>query len=146
MATAESTWDASRRLLVTRLQGTVSVDDVRHWKASLQRELDRIEDNAQFKLIVDLYGYAFRDIGAHKEMRIVIPLTLASYGFRTALLDLFDPVDLPLQKTRGIACIAAAYVHHDLYRMQEYNRQIGRANERFFTDYGEAEAWIQALL
>jgi len=145
MATAESTWDAARRLLVTRLQGTVGTDDVRRWIDGLHRELDRIADDTRFNIIVDLHGYEPGDLGAHKEMRTVVPLTLTRYGFRTAFFDLFDPVDVPLERTRGITCVAAAHVHHDADKMDEYNHRIGRPNERFFTDYRAAEAWIEAL-
>ncbi len=98
-----------------------------------------------FTMIVDLRGYEVRDIAAHKEMRTVIPLTLADYGFRTALLDLFDPVDLPLRPARGSICIAVAHVHHDADKMTLYDDRLGRENERFFTDYATADAWLQAI-
>ncbi len=140
-----STWDARRKLLVTRLGGDVDLDDVRRWKDALARELDRIDDQTAFKMIVDLRGYEVRDLAAHKEMRTVIPLTLADYGFRTALLDVFDPVDLPLRQVRGITCIAVAHVHHDADKMTLYDDRLGRENERFFTDYARADAWIEAI-
>ena len=145
ITTAETTWDAAQKLLITRLYGDITVETVRHWQASLQRALSQIEADSEFKMIVDLYGYELKDIAAHKEMRLVIPLTLANYGFRTALLDLFDPVELPLQKTRGITCRAVAHIHHDAYKMAEYERRLGRENERFFTEYDQALAWIQKI-
>lgn len=145
ITTAETTWDTAENLLVTRLQGDITVEDVRRWQTSLQSALSQIAPEGEFKLIVDLYGYELKDIAAHKEMRTVIPLTLADYGFRTALLDLFDPVELPLHKTRGIICQAVAHIHHDAYKMAEYERRLGRANERFFTDYEQAKEWIQTI-
>jgi hypothetical protein len=29
--------------------------------------------------------------------------------------------------------------------MAEYNARLGRANERWFTGYDQAEAWLEAL-
>ncbi|HEY9741194.1 MAG TPA: hypothetical protein V6C90_11960 [Coleofasciculaceae cyanobacterium] len=145
MNTVESTWDASSKLLVTHLIGNVSVDDVRLWKESLNRELDRIFDNTNFKLIVNLYGYEPLSIFVHKEMRSIIPLMLAGYALRSALLDWFAPVDLPIVKTRGISCIAVAHIHHDLHKMHGYDKKLGRANQRFFTDYTKAAEWIYAI-
>jgi hypothetical protein len=138
----ESTWDAARRLLVTRLQGHVGVEDVRRWVDSLHAALGQIEDNSVFKLLVDLRGYDSATLDAHKQMRVVVPGVLARHGFRTALLDLFDPVDVPLTRTRGITCVAVAHVHHNADEMAEYDRRLCRANERFFTDPVLAERWI----
>jgi hypothetical protein len=145
MITAESQWIANHNLLITRLQGPVDREDVHRWKASLEQLLNRIDNYGWFKIIIDLHGYEPGTIATHKEMRSIIPLTLAAYGLRTALLDLFDAVDLSLQKTRGISCVAAAHVHHDAEKMEEYDRRIGRTHERFFTDYYQAEAWILTI-
>ncbi|HEU4328727.1 MAG TPA: hypothetical protein VFS21_36655 [Roseiflexaceae bacterium] len=146
MAIFASTYDPARRLLTTELTGTVSVADVRAWRASLERALAQISDNTAFGLISDLSGYGFAEIAAHKELREVIPLALAACGLRTALLDLFEGADLPIGAARGVRCIAAAHVHHDHYKMQGYDQQIGRAHERFFSERAEAEAWIASLL
>lgn len=132
-------------MLTSRLGGGVSIGDVRRWKASLERELARIPDGARFRLVDDLSGYEIADLEAHKERRVVMPLTLAAYGFRTALLDLFDPVELPITTTRGIACVAVAHVHHDAEKMRQYNERIARENERFFTDAASAEVWIGGI-
>ena len=145
ITTAETTWDTARKILVTHLHGDITIETVQRWQASLQDALSQIEAKGEFKMIVDLYGYELKDIAAHKEMRTVVPLTLADYGFRTALLDLVDPVELPLQKTRGITCRAVAHIHHDAYKMAEYERRLGRENERFFTEYDQAVAWIQMV-
>ncbi len=131
---AEGSWDAGASLVVARLAGTVSVEDVRGWKRSVERALARIEAGSRFKLIVDLRDYEFAEIAAHKEMRTFVPLTLARYGFRTGLLDLFEPLDLALERTRGIACFAVAHVHHDPDKIAYYALRLGRTCERFFTD------------
>ena len=144
-AVAETGWDAEAATLATRLGGEVSLADVRRWKESLERELARIPDGARFRMIVDLTGYDVGDLEAHKEMRVVVPLTLAAYGHRTALLDLFDPVDLPIGTTRGITCVAVAHVHHDAEKMRQYDERIARDDERFFTDAASAEAWIRGI-
>lgn len=146
MAVFESTWDAARGLLIARLSGAATVADVRGWRASLERALARIEPGGSFGLISDLSGYALAEIGAHKHMREVIPRALAAHGLRTALLDLFEGAELPLQTSRGVRCVAAAHVHHDVSKMQGYERLLGRAGERFFTARAEAEAWVLARL
>jgi hypothetical protein len=97
------------------------------------------------RLIVDLYGYAPQEITAHKAMRAVVPRMLAQYGLRTALLDLFDPIDVPLRHTRGIAIVAVAHIHHDAHKMHTYDRTIGRPHERFFTCFDDAARWIDSI-
>ena len=143
MKITETHWDAEQALLVTRLQGVVEATAVEHWVDTLQSTLARLADNTSFKLIVDLYGYEPQTMSAHKAMRTVIPLTLARYGFRTALLDLFEGAELPVAQERGIQCTAVAHVHHEVDKMTEYEHRLGRATERFFTDYEQAEAWIR---
>ena len=142
----ESKWEPLTGILTTCLQGSVTVDDVSDWLASLAEATGRIQDNAQFKLLVDLYNYEPAALPAHKAMRPVVPLMLAHYGFRTALLDLFDPVQLPLQILRGITCTAVAHIHHDESKMDEYDRRLGRPNERFFTDITKAQAWLETAI
>lgn len=138
----ESKWEPQTGILTTRLQGSITVDDVSLWLASLTEAIGRIPDHTSFKLLVDLYQYEPAALAAHKAMRPVVPLLLARYGFRTALLDLFDPAELPLQTVRGITCTAVAHVHHDESKMEEYDRRIGRPHERFFTDAGRAQQWL----
>lgn len=88
---------------------------------------------------------AVYSLRACKAMRTVIPLILADYGFRTALFDLFDPMSIPIHKARGIACIAAAYIHHDANKMSEYEQRLSKTNERFFAGYRIAPEWIVAF-
>lgn len=138
-------WDRQTQILTVCLNGPVGVTEVRMWKDGVQAELAKIPDGTTFKIIINFHGYEMAEIDAHKEMRSFMPLTLADYGFRTALLDLFDPIDLLLQKIRGIQCVAVAHIHHDAGKMNEYDRQLGRGNEGFFTDAAAAEAWILKL-
>jgi hypothetical protein len=145
MNIVESHWNLHLCLLVTRLQGRVESEDVERWAASLNSALDRIEAGGTFKLIVNLHGYESANLQAHKAMRSIIPLTLAEYGLRTALLDLFPPVDPHIQRKRGIVCLAVAHVHHDDGKMQTYARQLGRHNEQFFSDEHAAEIWIASV-
>ncbi len=144
MKIADSLWNPMDRVLATRIGGNTDLAGVAEWRGSLARELSRIEDGSTFKIIVDLRGYEIADLAAHQEMRAIIPLTLAEYGFRTALLDLFEGVELPLRNRYGISCVAAAHVHHDEGKMTAYDRELGRSNERFFTNYRRALEWIQA--
>ena len=145
MTGAGTTWNASTGTLVTRLRGAVTLGEVRQWREGLAQTLDRLAGDTRFKLIVDVRDYEPEDMAAHKEMRVVIPLMLAEHGFRTALLDLFEPVDLSTRMTRGIACVAVAHVHHDSGKMEEYDARLGRDRERFFTDYEVAVSWIERL-
>lgn len=145
MTVTDTVWDADRLLLSTRLHGVVTVAEVRQWQAGLTQVLARLPDGIAFKTLVNLSGYEPGDLDAHKAMRSIVPLTLAAHGFRTALLDLFDPVDLPVQATRGVTCVAVAHVHHDAGKMDEYERRLGRANERFFVDARRALDWLSTI-
>lgn len=143
---ADTTWNAHAHTLVTRLRGAMTIDMVRLWREGLAHALEGLTDDTRFKLIVDLRDYEPGDMAAHKEMRVVIPLMLAEHGFRTALFDLFEPVDVPARMTRGIVCVAVAHVHHDAGKMEEYNTRLGRERERFFTDYPAAVSWIEGVV
>jgi hypothetical protein len=144
MKDANSIWNPNDRVLVTRIGGVPGHAEVANWRGSLARELSQIEEGSTFKLIVDFRGYEVDDLAVHQEMRVIIPITLAEYGFRTALLDLFEDADLPLRNRYGISCTAVAHVHHDEGKMREYDRKLGGTNERFFTDFRLAEDWIRA--
>lgn len=132
-------------ILTTRLTGTVTTADVARWKESLARDAEQIPDGGTFRLLLDLRGYEPADPDAHKAMRVVIPLFLADYGFRTALLDLFPGTELPLHNLRGITCTAFANVHHDATKMATYEERLARANEHYFTDADAARAWLESL-
>ncbi|HEX6096444.1 MAG TPA: STAS/SEC14 domain-containing protein [Thermoanaerobaculia bacterium] len=132
-------------ILTTRLTGITTTDDVRRWKESLERDAANVPDGGTFKLLLDLRGYEPADVDAHKAMRVVIPLFLAGYGFRTALLDLFPGTELRLQNLRGITCTAFANVHHDATKMQSYEESLARGNERYFTDVEAARVWLERV-
>jgi hypothetical protein len=139
----ETTLDAP--LLITRLSSPVTVDEIREWKASLEREVAKIPDGGTFKLLADLRGYDFSlNAPAHQEMRVVLPLLLARHGLRTALLDLFPESTVEVTAERGVTCTAAAYVHHNVEKMATFNENLERPREEFSTDRVAAEAWIRA--
>lgn len=142
MKTTTSSWNADQRLLTTILSGEVNLEDIEAWKSSLTAALRQIPDDSNFKMFVNLHGFKAIDFEAHKAMRTFIPLTLADYNFRAGYVDLFEHVDLPLQKKRGITCKAAVHVHHDASKIDEYDRRFGNERERFFTDPILGEEWI----
>jgi hypothetical protein len=138
-------WEAQNQLITTRLTGDIHAVDVARWQETLAEAVAQVEENGSFILLVDLSGYELYDMAAHKAMRVVIPQLLAAYGLRPALLDLFPEAEITLTHTRGISCRAVANVHHDPDKMGEYERTLGRANQRFFTDAGEARVWLLSL-
>jgi hypothetical protein len=131
-------------LLRTRLSGLLRADDVDAWRDGLNRTAAAIP--TPFRMLVDIRGYevAEQDPSVHRTQREVVPLFLAAHGFRPAFFDLFEAEPPP--PTDGAArCLAVAHVHHDAAKMAGYTERLGRAAERFFTDPGEAEAWLHAL-
>jgi hypothetical protein len=144
-AFTSSVWEVQHRLISTRLTGDIHLEDVARWEAGLQEVLAQVEDHGGFKLLVDLSGYELQDMAAHKAMRVVIPQLLASYGLSSAILELFPEAMVTLTRTRDIVCQAYANVHHDVDKMTEYERTLGRANQRFFTDGEAARAWLLSL-
>ncbi len=145
MAAIESTWDAARRLLATRLAGAVAPDDVTLWEQSLDRALARVPDGHRFRLLSDLHGYEPTSVDAHRRMRRVVPRALAQCGFRTALIDLAGGGDVEIVSTRGIRCVAVAHVHHDAFKMAYYDSTAGSRAERFFACRVDAEAWVTSV-
>lgn len=145
MSNLETIYLAEERLLITQLGGRVTVPEVEKWHNGFNQALAQLEAGQQFKLLVNLTDYDPVDIPTHKAMRDIIPLKLAQYEFRTALLNLFENVDLPLSSTDSITCQAVAHVHHDADKMNEYRDRLGRANEQFFTDVELATKWIKEL-
>jgi hypothetical protein len=141
-----SEWDGGRRVLTTRLSGVVTVADVDAWKTTLTRAVARIPAGTTFKVLLDLHGYESADIEAHKAMRNVVPLLLASHGMRPAFIDLFDEMpEIQVSAARGSVCTAFANVHHDREKMDTYRRRIGRVDQQFFTLRREAESWLASL-
>jgi hypothetical protein len=131
-------------ILNTRLSSPVTLDEIREWRSSLDREIANVPDGGTFKLLADLRGYDFSlDRDAHQEMRVVLPLLLARHGLRTALLDLFPEATVTVTRERGVTCTAAAYVHHNVEKMTAFNDTLERPREEFSTDREAAEAWIR---
>lgn len=141
----ETLWSRDESLLVTRFSGTPDADAVERWIASFQRGLDELPDGTPFKLLADFHGCEPSSVEAVTRMRDVIPFTLTSYGFRTALFDLFGSPEVPTHCTREVCCTALAHVHHHDSTMSEYERTLAGPRERFFTDSSEARSWIVSL-
>ena len=146
MTTTSSTWDATTGILHTELSGNVTSADVIRWRDGLYRELARINEKSQFRLLSSLYGYEPVDIAAHKAMRTIVPEILASHGLRPAYLDLWeDQPEVAISTERGIRCVAFANVHHDPEKMGRYEEKIAKPNQRFFTDLQQARAWLLSV-
>jgi hypothetical protein len=134
-------------IIRTRLTGLVSAESARAWQRQLQAQLRALPDRTQFALLLDIRGYEPADLDAHKVMRAVVPEILIRHGMRPAFLDLFPGTPEPVLETeRGIRVIAFANVHHDATKMSDYERRIGRDDQRFFTDINAAEEWLESVL
>lgn len=144
---AESGWHAAQQLLITRLSGEVNLTAVQQWYRSLNTALAEIPSHGRFKILVDLHGFAATDLATHKAFRSLVPLTLAAYGWQVGYVRLFEAEagQLAYTRRRGISCVGAAHCHHDATKITAYETRFSRADERFFTDPRQAEAWIRRL-
>tara|TARA_R110001632_G_scaffold188596_3_gene309118 strand:- start:742 stop:1230 length:489 start_codon:yes stop_codon:yes gene_type:complete len=141
-----SKWYNSKKLLVTRISGTVTLSDVIMWEDSLYKALQEIQDNDVFKIYVNLFGFKAQDVETHKKFRNIIPVTLSKYGWRVGYLDLFEEAnDLKLSCTRGIRCLGAAHVHQDKSKINKYQFFFGIDNEAYFHNPSQASKWINEL-
>lgn len=141
-----SKWAPESGILRTQLRGTITSEDVERWRNELHRELARIPDNSEFKFLLDMHGYAPADSASHKAMRIVIPEILTTHGMRPAFVDLFEKAaEVKLTTERGVRCSAFANVHHDATKMERYERDIAKPDQRFFTDRESAETWLASV-
>ena len=146
MVRVGSTWDGAAAVVRTELGGRVTTADVMAWAEGLSRVLAALPPGTRFGLLYDLTGFAPADAGAHKAMREVVPRALAGRGMRPAVLDLFDPPpEVPVTAADGVVCVAFANVHHDAGKMADYDRRVGRADQRFFADAAAAERWLAGL-
>jgi hypothetical protein len=145
MTIAESTWLKNEKLIVTRISGTATAEDVSRWKSSLLFALEQVPDNDVFKIMVDLHGFKAVNFDVHKQFRVIVPETLANYDWRVGYLDMFPEAQIELKSTRGIRCIAAVHVHHDESKIKNYDDNYSRFNERFFNDPAVARQWIVAF-
>jgi hypothetical protein len=142
----ETTWHPDEKLIITHLSGDVDLADVERWEESLKTAFEKIEDNGVFKIFVNLHGFKATDIEAHKRYRSIIPLMLADYGWKVGYVDLFDEAkDMSFKNLRGIRCVGAAHAHQDETKIEKYETNFGRENERFFTNPEVARQWIEAL-
>ena len=145
MKTAETIWYPREKLVVTNISGEVNEQDISQWKTSLEEALGKVEDNGRFKIFVNLHGFKAINFDAHKKFRVIIPSTLANYGFRVGYLGLFPEAQIALKNTRGIQCVAAVHVHQDETKINNYDKHFGNSTERFFTDPNVAKSWINSI-
>src|SRR5688500_17443448 len=116
----ETLWNPEARLLITRLQGDVTLYDVQRWVALLASARSHIAHHSCFQLDEEFSVSHPFNRHTHKLIRTVMPLVLAHYVYHTALFYLFDSVDVPFSINDGRRCIAVAHVHHDAVKMNEY--------------------------
>jgi len=81
----ENKWDKSKALFILRINCTIGLKDLINWESNLNLELNKIEENSEIKMILDLSGYGFELIEVHKKLRLMIPDILAKYNFLTSL-------------------------------------------------------------
>lgn len=145
MKATDTKWYPEERLIITTITGDVDEEDISRWKQTLEATLAKVEDNGRFKIFVNLHGFKAVDFESHKKFRVIIPSTLAGYGFRVGYLGLFPEAEVVLTNTRGIQCVAAVHVHHDETKINSYDSHFGHGMERFFTDPVVAEKWIHEI-
>lgn len=145
--TAATNWYPEKRLVVTHISGDIEKEDIEQWEASFRNALDQIEDNATFKIFINMHGFKAVNLDAHKRFRAVIPLTLADYGWKTGYLGLFEEEakTMTFKNTRGIQCVGAAHSHQDETKMNLYETRFSSERERFFIDPTQARQWIEGL-
>jgi hypothetical protein len=131
MKITETKWYPAERLVVTHISGHVDEQDISKWQQSLEEVLNRIEDNSRFKIFVNLHGFKAVNFDAHKKFRVIIPSTLADYGFRAGYLGLFPEAEVHLKNTRGIQCVAAVHVHQDDTKINNYDTNSVIAQKDF---------------
>jgi hypothetical protein len=141
----ETTWVPENKLIVSHLSGDITIDEIEEWERSLEREMQKIQDNDEFKIFINLHGFTAIDLDAHKRFRNIVPLTLAAYGWKVGYVDLFEEESKKIKysNTRGIKCIAAAHAHQDAVKIEKYESNYSRANEHYFTDPDKALNWIK---
>jgi len=141
-----SEWLPDNHLIVSELYGDLNASDIEEWEGSLSEALSEIKDNGHFRILVNMFGFKATDLDAHKRFRGIIPLTLADYGWKVGYVALFEESKtMTFRNIRGKTCIAAAHVHQDATKMEQYELRFGKANERFFTDPDAARSWIETL-
>jgi hypothetical protein len=132
-------------LVITRLTGLLNFEDIQNWKLSLEEALIQVPDNSSFRILVNQHGFKAENFEVHKVYRNIMPLFLASYGYRIGYLDMFPEATVELKNTRGIKCIAIAIVHHDESKMKDYQQKFSSEKEQYFTAPDQAEYWIRHI-
>jgi hypothetical protein len=139
-------WDEPRTLLITRIRCPPVPMEITPYRDTLRGALARISPGATFVWLSSAVGYdPWENRPGHAELRSLLLVTLATYGFRTSLLDLYEGVDLPIMRRRGVTCRAIAHVHEPRARVDASNEQFGRPNEWYFSDEGVALEWLAKL-
>lgn len=142
MKTIRTEWYKDELLVITQISGDVGEKDIEEWYQGLNQTLESLEANSKFKILVNLHGFKAKDIEAHKKFRVIIPLTLARYGWYVGYLRMFPEAEITIRSERKIYCVAAAHVHHDETKISNYATNYSMFNEGFFTDPESARKWI----
>jgi hypothetical protein len=137
--------DSADNLLVTEVNGALTMDEVRAWRRQLDLLTSRMDQASSFAALVDLSGYeAFdQERQVHQAMREVMPHYLARHGFVVGFWGLYA-ASPPFQEA-GPACRAVAHVHHDRDKMDRYNELLRTSTEQFFRDRSAAATWLASV-
>ncbi len=141
----ETTFLREEKLVITQLSGELDETDIDEWQRSLKGVLQQLEPNSKFKILVNLHGFKATDFEAHKKFRVVVPQLLANYGWYVGYLRMFPEATITIQSHQSIYCVAAAHVHHDETKIENYATNYSMRNEAFFTDPERARVWIDAI-
>jgi hypothetical protein len=142
----EVVWDEARTLLITRVHCAAVPMDMTPYRDALRGALAEISPGSTFVWLSSAVRYdPLENRPAHAELRSILLVTLAAYGFRTSLLDVYEGVDLPITRRRGVTCRAIAHVHEPRARVDASNEHFGRPNEWYFSDEGVALEWLAKL-
>lgn len=143
----ETNWYPEKRLVVTRISGYLDNNDIEYWEKGFKAALEKIEDNSEFKILVDMFGFKATDLEAHKRFRGIIPLVLAEYGWKVGYVNLFEEEAkaMTFKNTRGITCVGAAHAHQDETKMNLYETRFSSTREHFFSNPLQAREWIENL-
>ncbi|HUC79341.1 MAG TPA: hypothetical protein VMR70_00440 [Flavisolibacter sp.] len=132
-------------LVVTELSGALDSNDIDEWRQSLNKVLEGLTPGTKFKILVDLHGFTATNFEAHKKFRVVVPETLAAYGWYVGYLRMFPEAQLTISSQQNIYCVAAAHVHQDETKIRNYAENYSMRNEKFFTDSSDARSWVESV-
>lgn len=139
-------WSETDHLMMTRLSGNISIQEVKEWESGLLNAFKQLKENTKFKMFVNIHGFKATDISTHKYFRDIIPLLLSKYNWRVGYLNLFEEAkDLPITMVNGIECIAAVHCHDDETKIKKYQDNFGTKFEKFSTNPIMALRWIKSI-